>query len=260
MFSKGDWEKVVVVTPKGQSREDEIKKFASTLPRPYSPEMIEQIKKTVKEFRVAWQPVAGKKLTLAQTYQLVAKALGFKTWEAMVAASGRGIPNKTCTVVPLADGAEKSSFSPTGSDPSLGCPTEHDFLKALEKEPYLIDFGIRCSQHFDRNKSSEENFATFQALRESFSNSGFKEFAVCCEWLSGCTKRKTINMSYSSYGLKHMVEAWAKKQGRADYYVSNGAFIAASIHMGYDWKLDFDSPNSRFNISKKSPAILALKN
>ena len=56
-----------------------------------------------------------------------------------------------------------------------------------------------------------------------------------------------------------MVEAWMKRLGSDDYYVSNGAFIAAAIHMGFDWKPDFDSPNVRFNISKKSPAILALK-
>ena len=59
--------------------------FISTLPRPDSPAAIEQIKKAVKGFRAAWQPSADKKPSLAQTYQLVAKGLGFKTWEAVVA-------------------------------------------------------------------------------------------------------------------------------------------------------------------------------
>lgn len=234
--------------------------FTSSLPQPDSPEAIEQIKKSVKEFRVAWQPASGKKPSLAQTYQMVAKALGFKTWEAMVAVSGRSVTvgKDSPPAIPAPNNVVDSSAQPDSlTSEKL---TVNDFLKALEKEPYLIDFGIRCSQHIDRNKSKEENLASFQALRESFSNSGFKEFAVCCEWLSGCTKRKTINMSYSSYGLKHMVEARMKRLGREDYYVSNGAFIAAAIHMGFDWKPDFDSPNVRFNISKKSPAILELKN
>lgn len=61
-----------------------FEQFTKSLPRPGSPEAIEQIKKAVKEFRAAWQPM-GKKTSLAQTYQMVAKALGFKTWEAMVA-------------------------------------------------------------------------------------------------------------------------------------------------------------------------------
>jgi len=137
-------------------------------------------------------------------------------------------------------------------------PTNQDFLNALEKETYLIDFGIRCSAHIDWKKTAAENKEIFNAQRESFARSGYREFSVCCEWLHGCLQRKTINSSHSSYNLKHMVEAWAKKTGQEDYYVSNGAFIAAAIHMGFDWKQDFDSPNVRFNISKKSPAIIAL--
>lgn len=138
-------------------------------------------------------------------------------------------------------------------------PTNQDFLKAIEKEPYLINFGIRCSSHVDWKKSMEENNAIFRGERESFANSGYSQFSVCCEWLKGCTPRKTVNTSFSSYMLKEMVEAWAKKISVDDYYVSNGAFIAAAIHMGFDWKPDFDSPNVRFNISGKSPAIIALK-
>jgi hypothetical protein len=137
-------------------------------------------------------------------------------------------------------------------------PTNQDFLNAIAKEPYLIDFGIRCSFHIDRKKTAAENNEDFLYQRESFARSGYREFSVCCEWLHGCKERKTINPSFSSYRLKHMVEAWVKKAGQDDYYVSNGAFIAAAIHMGFDWKADFDSPNVRFNISGKSPAIVAL--
>ncbi len=137
-------------------------------------------------------------------------------------------------------------------------PTKQDFLTAIGKEPHLIDFGIRCSFHIDRKKTAKENKEIFLNQREAFSQSGLREFSLCCEWLQDCNQRKTINTSFSSYRLKHMVEAWAKKSGRDDYYVSNGAFIAAAIHMGFDWKPDFDSPNVRFNISGKSPAIAAL--
>ena len=138
-------------------------------------------------------------------------------------------------------------------------PTNQDFLKALEKEPYLIDFGIRCSSHVDWKKSMEENNAIFLEQRNTFVDTGYERFSVCCEWLQGCTQRKTVNTSFSSYILKEMVEVWAKKTGRDGNYVSNGAFIAAAIHMGFDWKPDFDSPDVRFNISGKSPAIISLK-
>lgn len=138
-------------------------------------------------------------------------------------------------------------------------PTNQDFLKAIEKEPYLIDFGIHCSSHIDRKLTSKENKEIYLGQRDSFAHSGYREFSLCCEWLRDCQKRKTINTSFSSYGLKHMVEKWARKTGKDDYYVSNGAFIAAAIHMDFDWKPDFDSPNVRFNISGKSSPIMKLK-
>ena len=138
-------------------------------------------------------------------------------------------------------------------------PTRQDFLNALENEPLLIDNGIRCIQHIDRKKTAAENNEIFKNQRESFANSGYHEFTLCCEWLKNCRQRKTINTSISSYTLKDMVEAWAKESGRGNQYVSNGAFIAAAIHMGFDLKPDLDSPNARFNISGKSPAITSLK-
>lgn len=138
-------------------------------------------------------------------------------------------------------------------------PTKQDFLNALAKEPNLIDFGIWCSSHRDRKKTAKENKEIFEGQRASFAQSGLREFGICSEWLQGCVRRKTVNTSISSYTLKHMVEAWAKKSGRDDYYVSNGSFIAAAIHMGFEYTEDFDSPNVRFNISKRSPAIVALK-
>jgi hypothetical protein len=59
-----------------------------------------------------------------------------------------------------------------------------------------------------------------------------------------------------SYSLKHRVERWATRRGVEDYYVSNGAFIAAAIHCGFTQKWIIDTPNVWFNISKRSPALL----
>lgn len=138
-------------------------------------------------------------------------------------------------------------------------PTAQDLKNAIEKEPYLFVHGIHCSSHIDRKNTPEENKEIFTNQRELFAHSGYREFSLCCEWLQGCNKRKTINTSISSYRLKHLVEAWAKKTGHDASYVSNGAFIAAAIHMGFDWSPGVDSPNAWFNISGKSPAIVELK-
>ena len=53
---------------------------------------------------------------------------------------------------------------------------------------------------------------------------------LCAEWLlehDGLDRRKTINMGFSSYSLKHAVER-AKGQ-----YIANGEFICAALALGY---------------------------
>jgi len=53
---------------------------------------------------------------------------------------------------------------------------------------------------------------------------------LCAEWLlehDGLDRRKTINRSLSSYGLKHAVE---RDKG---IYVANGEFICAALALGY---------------------------
>ena len=63
-------------------------------------------------------------------------------------------------------------------------------------------------------------------------------------------KRKTLNRTRSSYGLKHYVE---KRLGRRHGYVSNQELIHAMIHCGFNYEeTEPDSPNYYFNVSEKS--------
>jgi hypothetical protein len=53
---------------------------------------------------------------------------------------------------------------------------------------------------------------------------------LCAEWLlahDGLDRRKTINMGFSSYALKHAVE---RDKGE---YIANGEFICAALALGY---------------------------
>ena len=62
----------------------------------------------------------------------------------------------------------------------------------------------------------------------------------CADWIRANTKaRKTINRNRSSYGLKHSVER------ATGTYVTNGAFIAAAIGLGFSFKTR--GPNAYFN-------------
>ncbi len=60
-----------------------------------------------------------------------------------------------------------------------------------------------------------------------------KEVETAKKWIALHVKpRKTLNMSYNSYRLKHLVERWGDKNG-LEPYVSNGALILAMQQSGY---------------------------
>lgn len=79
-------------------------------------------------------------------------------------------------------------------------------------------------------------------------------FRLCCEWLSQCQRRKTVNEKLgSSYLLKHLVESWCEK------YVSNGSLIAAAVHLGIPYKTYLGSPNVNLALSGRCPFIKEWK-
>ena len=76
------------------------------------------------------------------------------------------------------------------------------------------------------------------------------EVDLALRWLGHHGRRATTNPNYSSYGLKHFAEktAPALRDG-AIPYISNGAFIAAALHLNYRVSRIGDTPNARINIS-----------
>ncbi|MDA8402641.1 MAG: hypothetical protein M0Z56_00375 [Desulfobacteraceae bacterium] len=126
--------------------------------------------------------------------------------------------------------------------------TIEDFNQVIEQEPSLSDSGVNSMESIRNFKKMGIEDAKKQLLidRESFL-SNFKEFKVCCSWLSKFKKVKTPQLS--SYYLKHVVE---KLEGE---YVSNGALIAAAIHLKIPMKFYPDSPNVNIAISKICPYL-----
>jgi len=122
--------------------------------------------------------------------------------------------------------------------------TKSDFKKAIEKEPSLTSGGIKSLFQIKNYKklSLDESKKVFERDRELFS-SEFEDFKICCEWLSKFKKIKTPQ--FSSYYLKNVVE---KLSGE---YVSNGALIAAAVHLNIPIRLSDNSPNANIAISKK---------
>lgn len=126
--------------------------------------------------------------------------------------------------------------------------TKSDFKKVINKEPSLTSRGINSLFQIKKHKklSLEEAKKEFERERELFV-SDYEDFKICCEWLSKFEKIKTPQ--FSSYYLKHVVEKLAGEG------VSNGALIAAAIHLDIPMESGSNSLNINIAISKKCPYI-----
>lgn len=124
--------------------------------------------------------------------------------------------------------------------------TQQDLLSAMDKESLLTDFGIGI-WHEHQKLPKEQRREKFKQERQSLADN-FEHFEVCCQWLSLCKRRKTVNHGIpSSYGLKHMAEDYFNT------YVTNGAFIAAVIHLGIPYKVLGHGPNVDVALSSIPP-------
>ena len=104
----------------------------------------------------------------------------------------------------------------------------------LKKEPTLTPFGI-------------EGPGTFKSNNPEFEPDDISQIEDCITWLKDKPRTKRINNDISSYGLKHQVES------DMGCYVSNGAFIAAVIHLQIPYKRIPQSPNILIAIKRKNP-------
>jgi len=124
--------------------------------------------------------------------------------------------------------------------------TKADFLGVIKAEPNLCGSGLATTQYW---RSSRRQI-NFDENRQDFIDNGFRMFKDACEFLSGVQLRKTINRkSGSSYGLKHKAEKWAGD------YISNGALIAAALHLGIQFEQIPDTQNVYLAVSSRCPLV-----
>lgn len=131
--------------------------------------------------------------------------------------------------------------------------TEADIRAVMEKHPELTHYG-RGIFRDHRKMSWEERTAKFNEEREKLSRA-VEECNRAIQFLMHAEKRKTINYGRTSYGLKHRVEHYMKNRPDVEnYYVANGSFICAAVHMGFKFvPASAGSPNVCLNISERSP-------
>ncbi len=120
-------------------------------------------------------------------------------------------------------------------------PSKKEFENLVNSQEGLCDAGFITYPYIRRTKIDP-----VQDKKNLLAS--YKEFLLCCEWLSGCqlTKNAT-DFSPSSYKLKHKVE---RHYGT---YISNGTLIAAALYLKIPVKNYFNSISVGVAISKRSP-------
>lgn len=100
---------------------------------------------------------------------------------------------------------------------------------------------------------------TMENLKNNKTLPSQKEIDICKAWIEKyCHPKKATKngRAFSSYFLKHRVEA----SNGLDCYVSNGAFIAAAIGLGYAWVRDDPFSINCYFFLKLDPEILKPTN
>lgn len=137
----------------------------------------------------------------------------------------------------------QSDDNPTkNATKALSMVTREDFQAIIEKYPHLSDWGLADKCAYKRNKVGLEE------SRESLKRE-FEGFLEACKWLK---ERKYLKYpgKYSSYGWKHVMER------ETGIYVTNGAFIAAALHLEIPYKQVECSPNPVLGIRKTTKDVL----
>jgi hypothetical protein len=121
----------------------------------------------------------------------------------------------------------------------------NDIAAAIARMPDLNDFGATLSRD-DRKLQPDQRAAKLRELQDELLDAE-RACTKVCEWLEGMGKIKSINRGWNSYGLKHLFSDQANMP-----YVTNGQFIAAAIHCGFEFEINPIDASVSFNISERS--------
>lgn len=131
----------------------------------------------------------------------------------------------------------------------------------LEKHRNLTMHGFGAPH--DQYPGKEYGVEVERSRAEFFENKSCDEFELALLLLKCVERRKTLNRDVSSYRLKHIAENLSREFGirrGLGNYVSNGAFIAAAIHQGFEVRrVAWNSLNGYLNVSMKSVKALGDK-
>jgi hypothetical protein len=130
-----------------------------------------------------------------------------------------------------------------GAVMSIHIPPAH-IQHVLAQHPDLCIDGLR---YVSTSSNSCYSDARFPERRAMFMKPEYlQQIVTACEYLN----HFELDKRSGSYGLKHLMETWGRKNGLASY-VTNGSAILAAILSGYQIvRTKYPSPNCTFRRPK----------
>ncbi|WP_423824113.1 hypothetical protein V5738_09105 [Salinisphaera sp. SPP-AMP-43] len=126
--------------------------------------------------------------------------------------------------------------------------TDDEAARALrsvvEATPSLTDMGLCVEVHWEPHVSIKHQRQILQASRSSLLYN-VQGFVRSWRWLRSIPAAKDINPRNTSYTLAQLAE-------RSQGYLTNGAFIAAAMYLGFDYQMVPNTPDVLLNISDEA--------
>lgn len=167
-----------------------------------------------------------------------------------VAQSNGAAPGWAKAVQAIRSAAPAPAQLTSASRPTM---TRADLQKVFENHP-ITRYGYGPSDDAVRSLGSYQS-ALQKGQAELLEH--MDECSKALQFLAHVEMRKTNNPRVgTSYGLKHRAEGYIRwTLDRPEIaYVSNGAFICAALHLGFELRT-WGSPNVTFNMSSRSPVF-----
>jgi hypothetical protein len=113
---------------------------------------------------------------------------------------------------------------------------------AVREVPQLTPFGIGV--HYSYYRLSKEAVAQQIEKQQAELSTEHSLWMVAssADWIKA--NRRDMDHNRSSFFHSHQVEQYRRVHGDSDPYVHNGAFIAAAVGLGYNWRII--GPNAIF--------------
>lgn len=201
--------------------------------------------------------------------EALARGLGFPTHATLLATLRESRPTRRVNAEAYSTYLSERGL-PNGQKPLFQAAAAAAVSAVLDRDHKIQSRGYGAGR-FRRKEDGSwetayEHYDRFcEGRAELLDDWHIKQFLCAIAFLTGIPATRTIRPDTDSYRLKHIAEKYPVKfddgASLGPAYVSNGALIAAAVHLGFRYRagqdeLGYDWPNVTFNMSQK--ALLEL--